>query len=120
MHPIIFNKIDAIYINFIVPIHIFSIIVLKRKRLIAVYIFSTNFIYLCKKINTNTIKCCLRMDRFLTSFCEPNLNLTEKLPIMLNNLADKCKRSINVANIPKIIIFFQNFYQLQYMFFIFL
>lgn len=55
------------------------------------------------------------MDRFLTSFCEPNLNLTEKLPIMLNNLADKCKRSINVANIPKIIIFFQN-----YMFFIFL
>lgn len=56
MHPIIFNKIDAIYINFIVLIHIFSIIELKRKRLIAVYIFSTNFIYLCKKINTNTIK----------------------------------------------------------------
>lgn len=55
------------------------------------------------------------MDRFLISFCESNLNLTEKLPIMLNNLADKCKRSINVANIPKIIIFFQN-----YMFFIFL
>lgn len=49
------------------------------------------------------------MDRFLTSFCEPNLNLTEKLPIMLNNLADKCKKSINVANIPKIIIFFQNY-----------
>lgn len=60
------------------------------------------------------------MDRFLTSFYEPNLNLTEKLHIMLNNLADKCKRNINVANIPKIIIFSQNFYQLQYMFFIFL